>query len=232
MKIFRLMTGSLFLLMTSLSFPASGGGEGGVVFGPNLIPIACGCDKQDEEDLKSRISEANAVIQEYDSMIRNQTRQGKDRKYTQDGYEFVQNSASAALLKAKHPNATKYGGKRGVAGTEEDCESWVRPDVKACLAVVLSAHEEVHSKACKEADKPFNPFVSWRSNQRLIETMEEEKRGYQKELQRLNEELNKMPVFCALDRSTKWLLRKLERDKLREQLAWEQLGMIEYTTMF
>lgn len=232
MKIFRLMMGSLFLLITSLWFPSSGGGEGGVKLGTNLIPVACGCDPQDEIDLKSRISEAKAVIQEYDSMIRNQTRQNKDRKYTQDGYDLVQGSASAALLNAKFPNATKYGGKRGVAGTEEDCESWVRPDVKPCLAVILRDHEEVHSKACKEADKPFNPFVSWRSNQRLIETMEEEKRGYQKELQRLNEELNKMPAFCALDRSTRWLLRRNEVEKELLKDAWDRLGMIEYTTLF
>jgi hypothetical protein len=230
MKILNSGTYTLWLLTVFVWFPSNTQAltqaEIDAEVQKNLnTPIPCGCEKQDEEDLRSRISEANAVIQEYDSMIRNQTKNSKDMKYTQDGYDLVQTSALAALLNAKHPNATKYGGKRGVAGTEEDCESWVRPDVKACLAVVLRDHEEVHSKVCKETDKPFNPFVSWRRDQRLIETMEEEKRGYQKELQRINEELNKMPAFCALDKSTRWWLRKLERDKLFEKAAWEHLEM-------
>lgn len=186
-------------------------------------PVACGCEQQDKDDLQSRISEANAAIQEYDSMIRNQTRQNKDRKYTKDGYDTVQGPASDALLNAKHPNATKYGGKRGVAGTEEDCESWVRPDVRACLAVILRDHEEVHSKACKATDKPFNPFVSWRRDQQLIEVMEEEKRGYQKELQRINEELNKMLAFCALHRTTQKRLRMIEESKVRMKEASERV---------
>jgi hypothetical protein len=242
MKIFRLMIGSLFLFVTMLWFPANTPAstrkamtqaELDAEIQKNLnTPIACGCDAQDEEDLKSRISEANAVIQEYDSMIRNQTRQNKDRKYTQDGYDTVQEAASAALKNAKHPNATKYAGKRGLAGTEEDCESWVRPGVNACLAVVLRDHEEVHSKVCKATDKPFNPFVSWRRDQRLIEVMEEEKRGYQKELQRINEELNKMKAFCALDLSVRRALQSLERNKTLEKEAWEHMGMIEWTTMY
>lgn len=242
MKIFRLMMGSLFLFVTLLWLPVNTPAstrksmtkaELDAQIQQNLnTPIACGCDTQDEEDLKSRISEAKAVIQEYDSMIRNQTRQNKERTYTQDGYDTVQEAASAALLNAKHPTATKYGGKRGVAGTEEDCESWVRPDVKACLAVVLRDHEEVHSKVCKATDKPFNPFVSWRRDQRLVETMEEEKRGYQKELQRINEELNKMKAFCALDLSVRRALSQLERDKMLEKEALGLLLMIFGPTLY
>jgi hypothetical protein len=242
MKIFRLMIGSLFLFVTMLWFPANTPAstrkamtqaELDAEIQKNLnTPIACGCDAQDEEDLKSRISEATAVMQEYDRMIRYQASQNKDKKYTQNDYNAIQADALAALLNAKHPTATKYGGKRGVAGTEEDCESWVRPDVRACLAVVLRDHEEVHSRVCKAADKPLNPFVSWKTTQSLIETMDEEKRGYQKELQRINEELNKMKAFCALDLSVRRALQSLERNKTLEKEAWEHMGMIEWTTMY
>ena len=57
MKIFRLMMGSLFPLMTLLWLPSSSGAQGPGQFKSNVsIPLGCGCSPQDEKDLNSRLN--------------------------------------------------------------------------------------------------------------------------------------------------------------------------------
>ena len=201
MKIFRLVTCSLLPLIAWLWIPPSSGAQQAVGYGKNFsIPIACGCSQQDKEDLESRIKQVEAAKKEYDALINEWAAKEKSAKepllLTHANQGSVQGSVGFRMSTVRTSDARSFG-----AETDPSCTTSIDPAATPCLRGALQDHESVHKKAC-DANKSLNPIVDWRDKQRVVDYMKEEQAGYQKELDRLNNELKKMPAFCALDKST------------------------------
>lgn len=206
MKIFRLVTCSLLPLMALLGLPSSSGAQG-------AIPIGCGCSKQDQTDLESRIKQVEAAMKEYDALSKEWEAKEKSAKepllLTQENRGSVQGSVGFRMSAVRTSNARSFG-----AETDPSCTTSIDPAATPCLRGALQDHESVHKKVC-DANKSMNPFVDWRDKQRVVDYMKEEQAGYQKELDRLNDELNKMKRFCSLDPSTRALLEQAAAQKQR-----------------
>lgn len=210
MKILRLMTCSLLPLMALLWLPSSSAAQG-------AIPVACGCSKQDFTDVESRIKQVEAAMKEYDALSKEwETKEkgaGESLLLTPSNRGSVQGSVGFRMSTVRNPNARPYG-----AETDPSCTTTIDPAATPCLRGALQDHESVHKKAC-DANKSLNPFVDWRDKQRVVDYLKEEKDGYQKELDRLNDELNKMKKFCSLDPSTRALLEQAAAQKKRLEEA-------------
>jgi hypothetical protein len=206
MKIFGLITCSLFPLMALLALPSNGAAEGSV-------PLGCGCSKQDTTDLESRVKQVEAAIKEYDALINEWDAKEKNTKepllLTRENRGGVQGSVGFRMSTVRAANARSFW-----AETDATCATSFDPAATPCLRGALQDHESVHKKAC-DANKSANPFVDWRDKQRVVDYMKEEQAGYHKELDRLNDELNKMKKFCSLDPSTRVLLEQAAAQKQR-----------------
>lgn len=221
MKIFRLVMCSLFPLMTLLWLPSSSGAQGAVQFKSNVsIPLGCGCSKQDETDLESRIKQVEAAIKEYEALIKEREAKEKSAKepllLTPANRGSVQGSVGFRMSGIRTSTARSFG-----AETDPSCATSIDPDATPCLRGALQDHESVHKKAC-DANKSMNPFVDWRDKQRVVDYMKEEQAGYQKELNRLHDEVNKMQAFCSLDKSTRQILEQAAVQQERENEAQER----------
>lgn len=180
---------------------------------------ACGCTQQDKADLESRIKQVDAAMKEYDALIKEweakEKSAGEPLLLTHTNRGNIQGSVGFKMSGARDPKAQSFG-----AETDPTCAITIDPAATACLRGALQDHESVHKKAC-DANKSANPFVDWRSNQRLVDYMKEEKAGYQKERDRLTDELNKMQKHCSkitqLDPSAQRLLQQAiaQRDRFR-----------------
>jgi hypothetical protein len=209
MKIFRLMTYGLLPLAALLWFPSnSGAGE--------AIPIGCGCGKQDFTDVESRMKQVEAAMKEYDALTKEweskEKGAGESLTLTAANRGSVQGSVGFKMSGARDSNARSFA-----AETNAACEVEIDPSATRCLRGALEDHESVHKKAC-DANKSLNPFVDWRDKQRVVDYMKEEKAGYQKELERLKEELEKMKKFCSLDpsRRAELVAQAAQKQKLEE----------------
>jgi hypothetical protein len=216
MKIFRFVMCSLLPLMALLWLPSSSGGEGPVQFKSNVsIPLGCGCSPQDEKDLDSRIKQVEAAMKEYDDLIKEWEGKEKSSKepllLTHESRGSVQGSVGFRMSKVRTQNARSFK-----AETDPSCTTTIDPDATPCLRGALQDHESVHKKAC-DANKSANPLVDWRDKQRVVDYMKEEKAGYQKERDRLQEEVNKMQAFCSLDPSTRQVLIQTAAQQQREE---------------
>jgi uncharacterized protein (DUF3084 family) len=122
---------------------------------------------------------------------------------------------------AGDPNARAFD-----AATDPACHITVNPNATPCLRGALEDHEAVHKKAC-DNNKSANPFIDWRSSQRVVDYMKEEKAGYQKELERLTKELNQQqkncPKLTKLDRSMQGQLQGALAQQERLQSANNRL---------
>ncbi len=77
----------------------------------------------------------------------------------------------------------------------------------------------------KECDKnKGKDLIDWRFTQRVVDYMKEEKAGYQKELERLNEESNKQKNCPKLDRSAQQLLEQAAAQQKRLDQAQSRVG--------
>jgi hypothetical protein len=179
-------------------------------------PIGCGCSKQDETDLESRIKQVEAAIKEYESQNKEWEAKEKSAKeslfLTNDNRGSVQGSVGFRMSTVRTANARSFA-----AETDAGCATKIDPNATTCLRGALQDHESVHKKAC-EANKTINPFVDWRDKQRVVDYMKEEQAGYRKESERLQQELQKMKKYCSLDKSIRWALERAaaDRDRLRE----------------
>lgn len=177
-------------------------------------PIGCGCSEQDKTDLESRIKQVEAAIKEYESLIKEteaKERSGKEQLFlTDDNRGSVQGSVGFRMSTVRTANARSFA-----AETDAGCTIKINENATRCLRGALQDHEAVHKKAC-EANKGMNPFVDWRSKQRLVDYMREEQAGYQKEMERLKRELDTMKKYCSLDKSVRWWLER--RILMQEQL--------------
>jgi hypothetical protein len=191
---------------------------------PAGVPVACGCDKQDDIDLESRIKQVEAAIKEYEALIKEWEAKEKTAKepllLTHDGRGSVQGSVGFRMSGVRLPNARSFG-----ADTDPTCAVTIDPNATPCLRGALQDHESVHKKAC-DANKSVNPFVDWRQKERLVDYMKEEQAGYRKELERLKNEVDKRKKFCSLDPSTQSQLRHTAAEQERQKDAWDRLGLI------
>ena len=215
MRVLNSATYSLVLGTALLWVPCSMGAE--VDFEAEVKkhmndPIGCGCSKQDETDLESRIKQVEAAIKEYESQIKEWEAKEKSAKeslfLTNDNRGSVQGSVGFRMSTVRTANARSFA-----AETDAGCTTKIDPNATTCLRGALQDHESVHKKAC-EANKSLNPFVDWRYKQRVVDYMKEEQAGYRKESERLQQELQKMKKYCSLDKSIRRALE--ERDRLRE----------------
>lgn len=179
-------------------------------------PIGCGCREPDKTDLESRIKQVEAAIKEYESLIKEweaKERSGKEQLLlTSENRGSVQGSVGFRMSTVRTPGANSYA-----AETDPSCKTWVDPNATRCLKGALQDHEAVHKKAC-DANKSMNPFVDWRSKQRVVDYMREEQEGYKKEMERLKSELETMKKYCSLDKSVRWALenRVSAQERLKE----------------
>ncbi|THJ09682.1 MAG: hypothetical protein CAF43_011495 [Nitrospira sp. CG24C] len=185
-------------------------------------PIGCGCSKQDETDLESRIKQVEAAIKEYESQIKEWEAKEKSAKeslfLTNDNRGSVQGSVGFRMSTVRTANARSFA-----AETDAGCFTTIDPNATSCLRGALQDHESVHKKAC-EANKSLNPFVDWRDKQRVVDYMKEEQAGYRKESERLQQELQKMKKYCSLDKSIRWALERAAADRERLKEAYEDVN--------
>lgn len=184
-------------------------------------PVGCGCSKQDETDLESRIKQVDAAIKEYESLIKEweaKERSSKEPLYlTNENRGSVQGSVGFRMSTVRISNARSFA-----AETDPSCKTWVDPNATRCLRGALQDHEAVHKKAC-DANKSMNPFVDWRSKQRLVDYMREEQAGYQKEMERLRREWETMKKYCSLDKSVRAALEHRIAEQERQREAYERV---------
>ena len=225
MRILNSATYSLVLGTALLWVPCSMGAE--VDFEAEVKkhmndPIGCGCSKQDETDLESRIKQVEAAIKEYESQIKEWEAKEKSAKeslfLTNDNRGSVQGSVGFRMSTVRTANARSFA-----AETDAGCTTKIDPNATTCLRGALQDHESVHKKAC-EANKSLNPFVDWRDKQRVVDYMKEEQAGYRKESEQLQEELQKMKKYCSLDKSIRWALERAAADRERLKEAYENVN--------
>lgn len=207
------------LLFMALLWPPSSMGASGFDLAAEIkknlnVPVSCSCDPQDKTDLESRIKQVEAAIKEYEDLVKEWETKEKGAKeqlfLTNDNRGSVQGSVGFRMSGVRTSNARSFG-----ADTDPTCAIHIDPAATPCLRGALQDHESVHKKAC-DANKSSNPFVDWRSKQRVVDYMKEEQAGYQKELDRLKDELEKMKKFCSLDPSVQKALRDLAGEKERQ----------------
>jgi hypothetical protein len=224
MKIFNSATYGVLAATALVWFPSSTGAE--IDLEAEIKkhlndPIACGCSKQDETDLESRIKQVEAAIKEYESLIKEwetKERSGKEQLLlTNDNRGSVQGSVGFRMSTVRTPNARSFA-----AETDPSCKTWVDPKATRCLMGALQDHESVHKKAC-DANKSMNPFVDWRSKQRLVDYMREEQAGYKKELDRLKSESETMKKYCSLHKSVRYALEDRVSAQERQRVAYDRV---------
>jgi len=214
MKILRLAMCCLLPLMALLWVPSSSEAEKAVEFGKNFkVPIGCGCSKQDELDLSSRMKSIEAMINEYKALMP-QYSSGK-QTLTPEIRNTVQSSVNAKRRAAKDQGARDYG-----ANTSDlTCGTTIDESATPCLRGAVDDHEKVHRDACKS-----HKGADWRYNQLVVDYMQEEINGYQKEWDRLQEEVNKMQAYCSLDPS---LRQALEQEAAQQQRLREAADRVD-----
>jgi hypothetical protein len=161
---------------------------------------ACGCSQQDKLDLESRIKQVTFAIQELDSLIKEwESREkgaGEPLMLDPDSKKVVEDTLNFKMGGVADPNARRFG-----AVTDRKCQITVHSQATPCLRGALEDHEAVHKDACEPAVEQTPIYdilgiINWRLNQRVVDYMKEEKAGYQKELERLQQELEKQKKNC------------------------------------
>jgi len=193
------------------------------VFALLIIPVdsgaqgsACGCSQQDKIDLDSRINQVTTAMKEYDALISEwETKEkgaGEPLMLNSTHRGNVQGSVGFRMSGAGDPNARAFD-----AVTDPACHITINPNATPCLRGALEDHEAVHKKAC-DKNTSSNPFIDWRSSQRVVDYMKEEKAGYQKELERLTKERDQQQKNCQkLTKLDPSMQRQLEQGKAQQE---------------
>lgn len=169
--------------------------------GPALAQeSACGC--ADVADLRNRICEARAAIEEYGrqiGMIRAQERKtGQPVLYTVPRYvEHVQPCVQEAINQVTDPNA-----RHPTATTNNACQVSYAGSPSPCLQQVLGRHEAVHVTVCQKWTNDRNDegffaalrgtFSDFREGTTLVDLLNEERAAYQVEINHVRDELARM----------------------------------------
>jgi len=217
------------VLFTALVWPASSIGAQAIDLDAEIkkhlhVPVSCSCDAHDQMDLESRIKQVEAAIKEYDALSKEWETKEKGAKeplfLTSENRGSVQGSVGFRMSGVRISQARSFS-----AETDPTCTTHIDPDATSCLRGALQDHESVHKKAC-DANKSSNPFVDWRSKQRVVDYMKEEQAGYQKERDRLKDELEKMKKFCSLHPSVQIALREMAAEKERQGEAYPRVKSV------
>lgn len=160
-------------------------------------------------------------MKEYDALMKEWEAKERGAKepllLTSENRGSVQGSVGFRMSSVRISNARSFK-----AETDPSCKTAIDPNATPCLRGALQDHESVHKKAC-DANKSANPLVDWRDKQRVVDYMKEEQAGYQKELDRLNDEVKKMQAFCSLDKSTRQILEQAAAQQELEKTAVDDL---------
>ena len=210
------IVGLTILISIPVRSPAQGSGQS-----------ACGCSQQDKTDLESRINQVKAAMKEYDALVSEWEQKEKGARepllLNPTNRSSVQGSVGFKMSTAKDSNAMAFD-----AVTDPACHTHINPNATPCLRGALEDHEAVHKKVC-DKNKSFNPFTDWRSSQRVVDYMKEEKAGYQKELERLTKELEQQKKNCKtvteLALSDQRQMQGALAQREREQSASSRLGI-------
>ncbi len=217
MKILNSATCSLFLLVGFLWFPSSTGAReldvDAEVKKHLNDPVACGCSLQDDIDLKSRIASVNAVVAEFAAAKSKYA--GSKQTLTSAIRSSVQQPVKQKINAVKDPKARDYGATTYDLG----CFTIIDFSATPCLRGALDDHESVHRQACVDHS------LGWRFDQLVEDWIQEEIDAYQKELNRLNAELNKRLPFCTLDPSVKNILWQIAEENERDKEAKSRLDL-------
>lgn len=186
---------------------------------------ACGCTQQDKVDLENRIKQVKAGMQEWDALVKEweamEKHAGEPLLLDSESKAVVKGSVKFKISGVGDPLARSFG-----AETDPACHVTVDHQATPCLRGALEDHEAVHKKIC-DTSKSFNPFIDWRTSQRVVDYMKEEKAGYQKELDRLMEERKKQEKNCKklikLDLSMQRQLQQTFAQRERLQSANNRL---------
>ena len=174
-------------LIVALAFPAVARAQ------------ACGCD--DLKDLRNRLCEAAAAIQEYGRHIRNIREQEKKTgipvMYSEQRYkEKVQPCVQEALNQVTDDKARRFS-----ADTNNACNTTFNGSPTACMKDVLTSHENVHVTVCmkskNEAAEGFfselrGLFTDFRDGTTLVDLLNEERTAYQTEITHIQGEIDRM----------------------------------------
>lgn len=209
MHTIRLLPLVLFGVLALVGIPIDSGAQGGG-------SSACSCSQQDKVDLDSRINQVTAAMKEYDALISEwETKEkgaGEPLMLNSTHRGSVQGSVGFRMSGAGDPNASAFD-----AVTDPACHITINPNATPCLRGALEDHEAVHKKAC-DKNTSSNPFIDWRSSQRVVDYMKEEKAGYQKELERLTKERNQQQKNCQkLTKLDPSMQRQLEQGKAQQE---------------
>ena len=159
---------------------------------------ACGCS--DVADLRNRICEARAAIDEYGHQIQMITAQenstGVPVMYTVQRYkEHVQPCVQEAINQVTDANAN-----RPTADTDNACAIRYKGNPTACLKQVLSSHESVHVTVCKKWENDKDGFFAglrglfgdFREGTTMVDLLNEERVAYTVELNHVRDELDRL----------------------------------------
>jgi hypothetical protein len=169
-----------------------------------LAQSTCGCD--DVKDIRNRICIAKAAISEYDRL--NQRARSAERKQGRPVAltpEFKEGLIEPCVQEAV--NAANTPGSRQATGiTDNACNVTVTRADSACLRRAIEIHEGRHALACqwrkeKTAEGGLlaefsSIFKDTREGQTVVGYMNEEKSGYQGEINFLRSELISLSFRC------------------------------------
>jgi uncharacterized protein YhaN len=222
MTIWNSATYRLFLF-TALFWPSFSAGAQDIDLAAEIkkhlnVPVACSCKDQDKADLEQRIKRVEAAMKEYDALVKEWEQREKGAKepllLDPTSRKSVQGSVWFKMKNIKVANAVDYS-----AETDPSCTVKISPSASRCLRGALEDHEALHKHECDK--NKHKHLLDWRFTQRVVDYMKEEKAGYQKELDRLKDESEKMKKFCSLHPSVQKALWAIQADKERQKDALE-----------
>jgi hypothetical protein len=171
---------------------------------PAAAESTCGCE--DIPDIRNRLCITRAAIAEYDRLIqraRDQEKQtGKPIFVTKSDKEnLIKPCVQEVMVAMNVP-----GSRQAKAETDDACDVTVTRADTACLGKAVEIHEGRHALVCqwmreKESSRGLIAeflmnFKDTRSGQSAIGYMNEEKSGYQGEINFLRSELMSLSARC------------------------------------
>ncbi len=160
---------------------------------------ACGCG--DVKDIRNRICIAKAAISEYNRLIRRarneEKKLGKPIMLTPD----VKEGLIKACVQEAVETVITPGSRQAKAETNNACEVVVTRADSVCMRSSVEIHEGRHANACQwRRDQDILDFIKFfkdtREGQTVVGYMNEEKSGYQAEINYLRSELMSLSFRC------------------------------------
>jgi hypothetical protein len=163
------------------------------------------CTCADIPDLKNRLNEVNAAIEEYKAAIQDvnahDATTGKPTMFNMGTYSDEKANLQTIVQSVHTP-----GTHSGTGETKSDCETTVTADT-ACIRGSLQTHENVHVPTCEKIKQKlvnagtYNALTTdYKTSMTMVEYFNDEIAGYQAEIPYINTNLEK----AKTDASCKW----------------------------